>query len=390
MIDIKYRKMYDEFIEKYEEMHVCPWHQITKEELNNIYNNLVNSMDVVDEYTFKYFMDYIIKRLSGLEDAHTKYKCREYIPFNFRKFNNEILINYPENLKGSSLVSINGIPINNVINELEEVITYGTKGKRNYEIENSLINKMTMFGLPTFRGLDELTYEIEGLNGNHITKKIRKIEEYNNLFDIDKYLYGNTGEYKVIDNCLIYNHTSVQMCYKNQIEESINRLKQEDLSDIDTIIIDIRGNTGGNSRLNEILIDYLKTQPNKKLICLTDYRVFSSGTFALRDLIEIGATTIGEEIATPINHFGNNVWVEPERVFSISTRYFHPFYRVGAWSKETFNENIKPLIRAPYIFHPDIEINETKEDFINNEDRILNYALNYSKEYNIGNIRHWR
>ena len=56
-------------------------------------------MDIVDEYSFKYFMDYIIKRLSGLEDAHTKYQIVDPIPFNFRKFNDDILVNYPDDLK---------------------------------------------------------------------------------------------------------------------------------------------------------------------------------------------------------------------------------------------------------------------------------------------------
>lgn len=51
-------------------------------------------------------------------------------------------------------------------------------------------------------------------------------------------------------------------------------MRSEDLSNIDTIIIDIRGNTGGNAALNKILIDFLKDNSDKLLICLTDYRVF--------------------------------------------------------------------------------------------------------------------
>ena len=38
MIDIKYKKIYDEYIKKYEEIHLDPWHEISKEELDNIYN----------------------------------------------------------------------------------------------------------------------------------------------------------------------------------------------------------------------------------------------------------------------------------------------------------------------------------------------------------------
>lgn len=81
---------------------------------------------------------------------------------------------------------------------------------------------------------------------------------------------------------------------------------KENLSQINTIIVDIKSNTGGNSGLNEKLISFLKEQSDKKILCLTDYRVFSSGSFALCDLIKLGAKTFGDEIGTPINHFENN------------------------------------------------------------------------------------
>ena len=44
------------------------------------------------------------------------------------------------------------------------------------------------------------------------------------------------------------------------LEESIKKLQNEDLSGIDTIIIDLRGNWGGNSLLNMSLMDFLKRQ----------------------------------------------------------------------------------------------------------------------------------
>lgn len=99
MISIKYKKIYDEFIKKYEEIHVNPWHEISKDELNDIYKKLVNKMDIVDEYSFGYFMNFIIKRLSGLTDAHTKYSRTITIPLNFRMFENDILVDYPNEIK---------------------------------------------------------------------------------------------------------------------------------------------------------------------------------------------------------------------------------------------------------------------------------------------------
>lgn len=72
------------------------------------------------------------------------------------------------------------------------------------------------------------------------------------------YLYGDTGKYEFIDDILIYHHSSVQSQFKDKIEKAIETLEKEDLSQIKSIIIDLRGNTGGNSRLNKLLIDFLK------------------------------------------------------------------------------------------------------------------------------------
>ena len=134
MISIKYKNLYDRFIEHYKSVHVNPWHEIDENQLNQLYNNLTNSIDVDNDYNFKYLMDYIIKRLSGYDDAHTKYDLVSRLPMNFKMFENDILINYPDDLKKGKLLSINGISIDKIIEELEEVITYGTVGKRRYEI----------------------------------------------------------------------------------------------------------------------------------------------------------------------------------------------------------------------------------------------------------------
>ena len=61
MIDVKYKNIYNRFIEHYKNVHVNPWHEISERELEQLYDSLTNSMDINDEYSFKYFIDYIIK-----------------------------------------------------------------------------------------------------------------------------------------------------------------------------------------------------------------------------------------------------------------------------------------------------------------------------------------
>ena len=380
MISIKYQNTYEKFINYYKNKHVNPWHNISENRLKEIYEYLINSMDIDNIYNFNYFINYIIKRLSGSTDAHTKFELVSVIPINFRIFDDDVLVNYPSNLKGSKLVSINGIDINKIILELDDVITYGTKGKKKYELEKALFNKIMLFGLPSLRKLEELDFEMITLTGEKIHKIIRRNTIELNTFDYDKYRFGKVAGYDFVENCLIYYHSSVQKNFAKIIEDTILKLGKEDLSNIDTIIVDIRGNTGGNSTLNNYLINFLKEHLDKKIICLTDYRVFSAGRYALIDLINLGAITIGEEISTPINCYGNSSWQEINKYyFSVSSSYLNPITGLSISSKEEFKKYILPELEKTIIYLPDILIEEQKVDYINNIDTIMNYAIKFSK-----------
>lgn len=384
MISTKYKNIYETFIEQYEKIHVNPWHKITKKELNNVVNELIIKMNVNDIYSFKYFIDYIIKRLSGASDAHTKSAIEYPLPINFKIFSENVLVNYPENLKKSKLVSINEVKIEKILDELEDVITYGTEGKRRSELEKYLFNSIILFGLPSLRKYEELTFKILTLDGKEITRTFKKDEEYKDNFDYDRFLYGDNATFRIEEDALIYNHSSVQSKFKKQIEIAINNMKKLDLTIINRIIIDLRGNTGGDAAVNQILIDFLTEHKDKTLITLTDYRVFSAGRYALRDLINLGSITIGEKIGTPINCYGNSNWINIDNIrFSISERYFHPLYNIGIKSKEEFKSKITEEILNPCIFKPDILVEETAEDYVLGIDAILEYA----KKYNMQNQR---
>lgn len=259
MISIKYKEMYDVFINHYKNKHVNPWHEISESELDKLYNNIVSNQDINDDYSFNYLMNVILKRLSGEMDAHSKYDDVKMIPMNFRIFGEDVIINYPDNLKGYELISINGFDIKDVLNQLDDVITYGTEGKRIYELEKALFNKKKMFGIPMFRGADSLVMSFKKADGSIITREFKKDEEYSEeeMFDWDIFAYGNVGTYSVKDKKLIINYSSIQNKFKSNIVNMMMEISKLDLSEIDTIIVDIRGNTGGNSGLNKPLIDFI-------------------------------------------------------------------------------------------------------------------------------------
>ena len=381
MINSKYQKIYEDFLKNYEQIHVNPWHEIDKQELERIVNDLLQRYDVTGEYSFCYFMNYILKRLGGISDAHTIYKPNAPIPINFKIFGEDVLVNYPSDLRGSKLVSINNVDIRQILKELDEILTYGTLGKKRVEMERALFNRCLIWGLPSLKGSEELTFQILTCDNTLVTKTYDTKKDYQNeMFDYEKYLYGDNATFEIKNNCLIYHHSSCQSSYKDKITEAVASLYQLDISNIDTIIVDLRGNTGGNSAFNDALMAFLK-QSHKNLICLTDYRVFSAGRFALRDLINLGAITIGEEISTPINCYGNSSKVDiAGHKFLISSCYFHPFLGVSIRFKEEYKKLATPEVLKPVYFKPDIEVNEKEEDYLIVEDTILNYTFMYIEQ----------
>ena len=383
MILKEYKERYTKYINHYKAEHVNPWHKIGEANLNEIYNNLVERMDIKNEFDFSYLMNYILKIISGKSDAHTIYTYYSPLPINFRIFGNRVFINYPENYNKSELLSINGIETARIILELDEVLTFGTEGKRRFELEKAFSNRFQLFSIPSLRDFDVMIFKYKTLiNGEIKEIKLNKnikygMEAHNQRINEQ---YGKTSTYKIIDNCLIYNHNSSKQMYIEKTKASIEKIKNTNLDNINSIIIDLRGNTGGTSKANDDLINYLKTVNKNKIICLTDYRVFSAGRYALNDLINLGATTIGEEISTPMNCYGNCNWIKND-YFASSSAYFNPVLGWNALSKEEYNQGVQDKFIKPIIFKPDILVNEKLEDYLENKDIILEQAIKYSKNF---------
>ncbi len=378
MILDKYNNTFNEFITKYEEIHVNPWHCISKEEFMKKKDELLTTMDVTDVYSFTYFIKYLIKVLCGTSDAHTIFDMSSNLPINFKIINNEVLINYPDDLKGCTLISINDIDIKIILNELDKVVSYGTEGKRLFELEKALFNELLLFSIPKFRNVNELAFKMKNPNNETITMIFKKNDQYQDTFNMKEYLYGNNnGTFKIVNDTLIYNHRNLQQENESTIKESIEELNKLDLTNVNKIIIDLRGNLGGNSALNKPLMNFLSNHKDKQLITLTDRRIFSAGRYALFDLINLGSITIGEGIGTPLNCYGNSsrFTLNQYYTFVVSEMYFDPTRQIEIKTKEDF-EKLDKSILEDTIFKPDYFVTQTKEDFISGKDTILEFALN--------------
>ena len=97
-------------------------------------------------------------------------------------------------------------------------------------------------------------------------------------------------------------------------------------------------------------------------------------------MIRLGAITIGTGISTPLNCFGNSDYIEYDNhYFSTSSCYLAPNIGWSASSQEEYSNEANDIIIEPKFYCPDIYIEQTKEDYINGIDTILEYAINISK-----------
>ena len=158
------------------------------------------------------------------------------------------------------------------------------------------------------------------------------------------------------------------------------------------MIVDIRGNQGGNSEIINPLIDFLK---GKKVVTLVDEYVFSGGRFAILDLKNINSKFVGIGIGTQLNCFGNAPSFKFDRfIIPISNKYFYmdTTYSYDSFryadSKERFEKLKKDKkLFIPQIFVPDIYCKKDIDDYKNGIDRELAYAIDILNEEKSLNIR---
>lgn len=124
---------------------------------------------------------------------------------NFKLFDNKIVVNYPDSLKGYTLKEINGININNILVEIKDFITYGTPGNKKYEIEKTLLNRKKLFGLPSLRNKNVLSLKLISQEGYEVIKQFSKEETHSKkkFYNFSEYFFGTPGEYLINNGKLI-------------------------------------------------------------------------------------------------------------------------------------------------------------------------------------------
>ena len=361
-----------------ESMHLDFYFLHSKNELKEFVNNFINEHKIENNYDFYYLMCSIIKYMGSYMDAHTSIimnNTNSY-PLSIQAINNKIYVTkcYDEKYSYSELLKINEIDIKKIIDELEKCTCYGTYGHFLSKLHFYLNDKNKLLSLPSIS--DKSKYiEYKTTKG---TIKFEIDKDYSQeLFKIMKEVFQ---QIQIRNNILVLKYPKCKDKFVPNIEELKNIIY---VNNIDTFILDLRGNTGGNSSLINPLIRYLE-HSKLNLFTLVNRTIFSSGRTAAIDMLRIGSKIVGQDIGTPINCFGSiqeyNKLPNTKFVFSLSSAYLYEdsekHIMKGIYTKKKLHEMPKNFYEPKYL-KIDHYINLTIEDYKLKHDAMLDKCCDW-------------
>ena len=364
-----------------ESMHLDFYFLHSKKELNNFINTFLKNNKINDDYDFFYFMNCIIKYMSGHIDAHTRIIMSNNdnaYPLSIQSINNKLYVTRcsEEKYSYSELLEINNVSISKITEELEKCTSYGTTNWFFNRLHSDLNDKNTLLSLPSIKN-----------NAKYIEYKTSKgIIKYEINKDYSKELAlirkEDFKQYQIKDNILIFKYPKCTNKFIPDIKKIKNLIHD---NNIDIFILDLRGNSGGKSSLIEPLIKYLK-HTRLKLVTLVNKSVFSSGRMAAINMLKIGSKIVGQGIGTPINCFGyifgNGKLPNTKFTFNFSRVYWYEDKKrhiiKGIYTKKKLHKFPKSFFEPKYL-EIDYYINLTIDDYKSEKDVMLEKCCDWIK-----------
>ncbi|MFL0248337.1 hypothetical protein [Candidatus Clostridium stratigraminis] len=364
-------------------VHKSLYHSIKKEDFNKEIQSLKNDVPKLKDYEIKCRLSQIV---ASIGDAHTSlnlgFNNSNTYPLVLRWYNEDLRIvaadKEHKDILGKKLVSINSVAIDEIIKKVNSLISHendqwlkvmnvqyvlmpdvlkllGVTSDEKLEFtlkdDDNKISKIELFPKTlttdnTIRVIDDMPVKPLMLqyNVNDLTERLywyKYIAEdkilyfqYNQCIDKDvaqRYGYKDYKNYPV---------------FQKFTEGLLNEITDKN---IDKFVVDLRNNTGGDSRLmtefvNKIAgIDKLKG----KIYVIIGRETFSSGLMAAVDLMNnTKAAFYGEPSGGNVNGFGdikNLVLPNSKLQLSYSTKYFS--------LSDKFNENFIPDVMVEQNFN---------------------------------------
>jgi hypothetical protein len=356
----------DYFTDEFPKKHYRFSSIMSQEELKNEVDLLKSKANTLDDESIILELQ---KILASMRVAHT------LTPIQFRKlplllelFDDGLFVVGIETTKEeyleNEIVSINGIQVENIYEKLRPFVSYENEYWFKKQIPAFLIQPEVLQYLNIINSGEEIKFELsnggfvvfanEASNSEMVYSSI--YNELTFLKNSNKYYWFEILQEDILyiqyNKCKIDSDLSFQT-FVNQVSNAL------DENTINSIVVDLRLNTGGNSEIINPLINMLKKHDDKKIYGAMSRRTYSSGRFAVRDLIQnFDVKLIGEPTGGAPQSYGNpNTFDLP---YSKTRIYYCTKY---------FN-----LMQSDLnYFEPDIWLEYNASDLFQGEDLVLEY-----------------
>lgn len=357
------------FVEKLETLHPNPYKNFNKEDFYKKIEELKNKSDNLNSDNMFRSISFLV---ALLKDAHTSLTLTTNyyeIPTKFKLIENKVYIVNTNELDKEALfkevIFINNTPIDMFIKNLEQYISYETDAFKNNQLGKllsnpSLLKRLGLIDIDTYN----IIYNNDG-KSNYIQYS------YNELLDS-----GFNQEEKFYDFKYIEEQKALYIKYRSckedknyKIADFIKDIDESMNLGVDKIIVDIRQNMGGDSKVIKPLIKKLEEykEENREIFCLIDDGTFSSGRHALFDLKNIGAILIGSESGG-----------SKGEVFGEVIPFTLPNSKVKVKCSTKIYKGLEDDTNKQFgSITPDYKAEATIEDLIEGRDVVLDTALEY-------------
>lgn len=316
---------------------------IKEEEFDDLVMNLKLMLNDLDYEEMKVELSRVV---ASIKDAHTSisFPVNKFLPFKFYYFSDGIYIvettyGYEEFLY-KKVVAIDKMPIEEVIHELSQIISYENEHFLKAQLIKYLQASDILYGLLISDDIDEIVVTISDgdekkdikvgtLKGNDINYvKNKNIPLYLKKSDENywfEFIEDENELYIKYNSCREYGEEIL----RDKIEKTIEFIEQ---NKINKLTIDLRNNLGGNSTLIQPLIDFIKNHDgiNRKdnLKVIIGRETFSSGLLnAYQFKFETNAVLLGEPSGGKPNCYGEVLrFTLPNSGFQVS--YSTEYYRL--------------------------------------------------------------
>jgi hypothetical protein len=378
--------------QKLEKRHSNLYHDISKEDFSNGINELKELSGKIDD---KELIVRISELVAIVKDAHTwlhpGYQEKwlfERLPINFDYFEDGLfIIEADENYKhliGSKLISINGNPVKKVISKVKLIGYNENEFTQLLSITRFIVYPAVLKRFGFINDKAEVSLELQSKKSinkviirplqNDSINWIKFTKAHENL----PVIYKNNdsiywSEYLPKENLFYIQLNSCRESDTHTFSNLSNEIiAQTERNEPNKLVLDLRRNVGGNSKLTFPLIyalmHYEKQLPNSQIFIITGRWTLSASIVLCAEIQKFcNPIFVGEPTGARANLFGENGYKLTLPYSGLQVAY------ASAWFQPS-----GPFVKTPWI-PSDIYIPITSEHYFNLKQPILEVIKRYSK-----------